>query len=434
MSITEKIKADLKNKIQRNLDSTYITRVLNILGLRPILSTYGSTFASESDKFLNTASISSLKKAYSGKHPVAYGSLFLPYEMIHALGLVPFLPEVMAGFTGGLGIADRTLKEASSKWYTPDLCTFHRSASGSVEMGLFPNPDFLICTNLACDAAQKTFYIDAARYGIEDNYYLIDVPYKKNEQNIKYLEKQLENICGKISEKTGKKLDMDKFKETIELSNKFRHWAIKAGEARKELKYYPKNFNGLNFILPFHGLAGTEDAVKVYKSMYEELKRFLEIQKQADNKVKNRVKKILWLHLKPYYKNDIFTLLEKNKYIVAFEEISYVYWPQLDPGKPFKSLAEKMLSHPLNGSIDNRIDAILDMARSYSIDGAILFAHWGCRHSNGGARIIKDSLKKQGIPLLVLDGDCLNKNNSSAGQIATRLQGFMEIVDAGNCF
>lgn len=30
--------------------------------------------------------------------------------------------------------------------------------------------------------------------------------------------------------------------------------------------------------------------------------------------------------------------------VLAFEEMSHVYWPVLDPNEPFKSLARKMLS------------------------------------------------------------------------------------------
>jgi benzoyl-CoA reductase/2-hydroxyglutaryl-CoA dehydratase subunit BcrC/BadD/HgdB len=89
-----------------------------------------------------------------------------------------------------------------------------------------------------------------------------------------------------------------------------------------------------------------------------------------------------------------------------------------------------MLSHPLNGSVENRMTAILEMVSSYKIDGVILFAHWGCRHSNGSARIIKDTLRNNNVSTLILDGDCLNKNNSSEGQILTRIQGFMEIINS----
>ena len=143
-----------------------------------------------------------------------------------------------------------------------------------------------------------------------------------------------------------------------------------------------------------------------------------------------KTKRILWLHLKPYYKNNIFEILENNNCRVVFEEISQVYWPELDGEKPFESLALKMLSHPLNGSVENRMAAILEMVRSYRIDGVILFAHWGCRHSNGSARIIKDTLRNNNVSTLILDGDCLDKNNSSEGQILTRIQGFMEIINS----
>jgi len=164
--------------------------------------------------------------------------------------------------------------------------------------------------------------------------------------------------------------------------------------------------------------------------MYIELKKYLAKQLNKNHDKKNLPKKILWLHLKPYYRSEVFDILNKENCIVAFEEINYVYWPRLDPSKPFESLAIKMLSHFLGGKIDNRVNMILKLAGEYNIDGVILFAHWGCRQSNGGARIIKDSLNKLGIPTLVLDGDCVDRNNSSQGQVKTRMQGFLEILNS----
>src|SRR4030065_1792496 len=219
MGFADNIKETLKIKIQENLSRDYLEKILGIVGSWPVLPVYGMTFASESDKYLNIATIKNIKKAYSKKYPFSYGSIFLPYELLHSLDLVPFLPEVMAGFTAGIGIADKTLKEASVRWCTPDLCTLHRSASGAVELNLFPLPQFLICSSLACDAAQKTFYTDAKKYNVEDNFYLIDVPYKKTTDSIKYLASQLEDIGASISKKMGKQLDINKFRDTLRLSN-----------------------------------------------------------------------------------------------------------------------------------------------------------------------------------------------------------------------
>lgn len=425
------IKDRLKTGIQKNLNQKYIKRLLGIIAKKPILYTYGSTFSSVSDKYLNIFTIESLRDAYSdNSHPVGFGSLFVPYEMLHALEITPFPPEVMAGFTAGLGIASQTIKQSASNWYSQDLCTFHRSASGALELDVFPKPDFILATNLACDAAQKSFYIYSKKYGIEKNFYLIDVPYHYSKESLQYLTGQLKNIYMDISSKTGREPDYSKFREIISLSNEFRNWAVKVNDLRKDLTEYPPYFNALNYILPFHVLPGTEKAVTLYKHMYRELKKYLAIQQGKNGSKGNLPKRILWLHLKPYYKSEIFDILKKENCIVVFEEINYVYWPELDPLKPFESLAKKMLSHFLGGKIDNRVKVILDIAREYKIDGAVLFSHWGCRQSNGGARIIKDSLKKLGIPTLVIDGDCVDRNNSSHGQIKTRMQGFLEILNS----
>lgn len=429
------VKDRLKNDIQRNLNRRYIKRLLGIISVKPLLYAYGKTFPSAADKYLNIFTIESLKKAYSDNiSPVGYGSLFLPYEMFHAMGITPFLPEVMAGFTASLGLTPQTLKKASSGWYSQDLCTFHRSASGAVEMDLFPEPDFIITTNLACDAAQKSFYIDSIKYNIENNFYMVDVPYYQSKESLLYLTRQIEKICNDICAKMGKKPDMTKFREVISLSNEFRSWAIKVNNLRKALADYPPFYSGLNFILPFHGLAGTKEAVILYRQMYREFRDCLDKKITGTGKKpeddKDSIKRILWLHLKPYYGSEIFDILSSENFRVVFEEINYVYWPELDPDKPFESLARKMLSHFLSGSIDRRINVALKAARDYKVNGAILFSHWGCRQSNGGARIIKDSLKKINIPTLILDGDCVDRNNSSQGQVKTRLQGFVEILNS----
>ncbi len=424
------VREKIKTNIQRNLDQKYLKRLLGIIARKPVLYAYGSTFSSISNKYLNIFSIGSIRDTYNGKKPVGFGSLFLPYELFHATGISPFLPEIIGGFTAGLGIADQTLKKASSSWYSQDLCTFHRSASGAVEMDLFPEPSFIICTNLACDAAQKSFYHYAANYGIEKNYCLIDVPYNNNPRSIEYLAGQLKRLAENIAGAAGKKIDMDKFARTLKLSNEFRKWALKVNNIRKKLLDYPPDFNGLNFILPFHGLIGTEEAVKLYKNVYLELSGLLSKQKEDPDTNKNSPKRILWMHLKPYYKNEIFELIDSGNCKVVFEEINNVYWPRLDPEKPFESLALKMLSHPLTGKASNRTAALGRMADDYNIDGAVLFTHWGCRQSNGSARIIKDYFKERAVPVLVLDGDCVDKSNSAAGQIKTRLQGYMEILNS----
>lgn len=419
------IKQNLINNIQNNLDIKSIRKILGLISNPFVFSLYGLSFKSSSDKYLNKYSLSYMREVYCGRHPIAYGSLFIPYEILNSLNLKLVLPEVMGGFTAGLGITGKTLSCAANNWYSPDLCTFHRSASGAANMNLFPKPDFIVCSNLACDAACKSFEEMAYKFKIQDRFYLIDIPYQENDISVNYLARQIENIFFDIAEKSGLKPDIENLEKTIVYSNQLRKHLLGVNKIREKLFDYPQYYNGLSYILPLFGLAGTRQAATLYKIMEEELGRKLARQHQ-----KRKMKKILWMHLKPYFANDVFNILEANGCRVVCEEITNVFWEEMDPGKPFESLAKKMLSNPLRGSGKNRVSTILSMAEKYEVDAAVLFSHWGCRQSNGLARILKDKLSEKRIPLLVLDGDCVDKNNFSSGQLKTRLEGFAEIINS----
>src|SRR5680860_200321 len=125
MEIPSIKKVIIKN-IQENLDSQTIKKILKMVSFGPVLALYGSSIKSEVDRYLNIYTLKYLNEVYSGKFPIAYGSLFLPYELIIGLGLKPFLPEIMSGLTAGIGVSKKTIKAASDSWYSNDLCTFHR--------------------------------------------------------------------------------------------------------------------------------------------------------------------------------------------------------------------------------------------------------------------------------------------------------------------
>ena len=70
------------------------------------------------------------------------------------------------------------------------------------------------------------------------------------------------------------------------------------------------------------------------------------------------------------------------------------------------------------------------MARQHQVDGAVHFSHWGCRQSTDALRVVAEALQAEGVPLLVLDGDCVDARSYSDGQYRTRLEGFVEMLAA----
>nr|MBP8990252.1 2-hydroxyacyl-CoA dehydratase [Clostridia bacterium] len=55
--------------------------------------------------------------------------------------------------------------------------------------------------------------------------------------------------------------------------------------------------------------------------------------------------------------------------------------------------------------------------------------HWGCKNTLGSSRLIKQALEESGLLTLVLDGDGCDPANNSDGQMATRLDAFLELLE-----
>ena len=82
-----------------------------------------------------------------------------------------------------------------------------------------------------------------------------------------------------------------------------------------------------------------------------------------------------------------------------------------------------------NGPVQNRIDRSLQMCEEQEIDGVVYFCHWGCKQTLAAAQNVKSQLEEKGYPVLILDGDGCDRGNSSNGQISTRMQAFVEMLE-----
>jgi benzoyl-CoA reductase/2-hydroxyglutaryl-CoA dehydratase subunit BcrC/BadD/HgdB len=70
------------------------------------------------------------------------------------------------------------------------------------------------------------------------------------------------------------------------------------------------------------------------------------------------------------------------------------------------------------------------MAGQLKADAVVYFCHWGCKQTLGNARLMQDILAAEGIPVLVLDGDGCDRKNINDGQMVTRMQAFLEMLES----
>ncbi|MPN56957.1 hypothetical protein SDC9_204651 [bioreactor metagenome] len=110
-------------------------------------------------------------------------------------------------------------------------------------------------------------------------------------------------------------------------------------------------------------------------------------------------------------------------------DMSYEGLAPMDPDRPYESMAARMVYSGFNGSAEHRVKAAIRTARTVGADGVVYFCHWGCKATLGAAQMVKQSLEAAGFPTLILDGDGCDPRNSSDGQVSTRLDAFLELLE-----
>lgn len=428
-----RLKETLAGQLKKRLTRRTIKAALIAITKDPLFRLLKADFSFEALRISSKFSLDLARKAYTRDQPVCLVSLFSPHELFHALGVVPFVSEVVSAMAAALGFSERLLKEAEGRWHSSDTCGFHRCALGADQIELMPLPDFVVSPSYLCDGISKTLYGISSAHRCE--FFPIDIPYYFNDESAYYLASQLKRMSTAIAYKTGQKLDFGRLKEALKLSNATRREMLAVNRLRRDLNLSPKDFNGLSLILPFYTAIGTEAGLQIYETLHHELEA-----KKANRSITEesgspqKPLRLLWLHLLPYYQNDILeTITRDHRAHLVFEEINYVFWEELDPERPFLSLARKMLSHQWNGPLTRRLEVLKKLALDFRIDGAIHFSHWGCRQSNGAVPIIQDHLAQINVPLLSLEGDCVDDRNYMKGQSNTRIESFLEILEANRC-
>ncbi len=365
---------------------------------------------------------------YAYKNGAIWTSLFVPSEIIFAMGLRPFSVEVAAALFAKFGRSSQALAEADLTAIPTDVCSFHRAALGQASTGIYPPPKLLAGTTTICDSNLKTIKICESITGKKS--IILDVPYDLNEDSVKYLAGQLINLTKCLEEISGKKMKKESLAEAIELSNKARERMIEVNQARKDPLSPLEGHNALGFMVPSHLLIGSKYSVDFYTALLEEIRETINLRKKNGEKEERKIK-ILWLELKPYFKADLFDKIESAQNTkIVFEEINHVYWDELNSDNPYESLARKLISNHNNGPLEKRLEVIKTLAKDYNVDGIIAYSTWGCRRNNAAIPTIKKELNREGYPLLSLDGDCVDDGNYMSGQIATRIEGFLEMLGA----
>lgn len=372
----------------------------------------------QSKQYLADICMDFMLKSFVHPENAAMTSIFMPCELLQAFDIPTMCAEMFSTYMNGAYSERAFIEAAENAGISETYCSYHKVVMGGAITGVLPPTKLIVNTSMVCDANNLTFRA-LSHYGGAPQYY-VDVPYEQSEESVQYVMKQLKELTIALQELTKRKLDADRLKMIVSRS------AETTENLRKTIPYRRERYLGTTLTselyetLMVHNALGTEEALR-YSQM---------LLKDYQNAPENDGLRILWMHSNPFWQKCVKDLLNENpdRRIVA-TELGYDNWYEYDPSDPYHYMAERLVYNPYNGPCDVRIHAAREMAEKTNADGIVCFCHWGCKETCGASVRIKRELEEAGYPVLILNGDGVDRSNGSDGQTSTRLGAFLEMLE-----
>jgi benzoyl-CoA reductase/2-hydroxyglutaryl-CoA dehydratase subunit BcrC/BadD/HgdB len=350
----------------------------------------------------------------------------VPKEMFYMLGIDMLYMEQVAVLATMSSMHREMVGKARAIVPSSTYCSIHQATLGAIESHYFPLPDVFVSPSFACEEAVVLPSYLSKKYNKPVFY--IDCPHCMDESAEKYLADQLHRCVLQLTDFFKIELKPERIEETIVHANRARKWWLKYQTLRPRLK---KNILGMNLPTIMYGLLiqskfGLPQTVEIAKKLYLDLKKEVE-----DPEAKGvDSPRILWLHMLPLHTASLLTLLKNLNLNIAADEYSQITWDEMDPADPWRSLARKYMQAIAYGSIEKRLKFLDKTIAGNEIDAVIELCHPGCKPVSGQSLLVANYLKSKNIPHLSIEADLIDPDNFSIQQIRTRIEAFVEMLDA----
>lgn len=161
--------------------------------------------------------------------------------------------------------------------------------------------------------------------------YIIDIPYEYSKDGEEYVASQLYEMVEMIQDIMNVKLDEAKLKKVLHNENLSRKYQLKY---MKELsiRYFPNTLTHEMYkLFTSHIAMGRLETLEFYKKIYEDILTY----------DKCECKKLLWVHLLPFYQETLKKYFNNNKEMQLLAcDLSFDYLEEMDVKNPYNAIAK----------------------------------------------------------------------------------------------
>ncbi len=375
------------------------------------------------------------RRELAGEKPVAYVTSGAPVEILRALDVLTVYPENYGALCGARKASVSLCELAEADGYPADLCSYARGHLGAsmhpdgAPLNGLPKPDMLVCCNNICGTVIQWYEALADHYHCP--LFILDVPFQRRpeqeEHIIAYVAAQIEALISWSEEQVGRKLDVDRLMETLELSRK----AIALWSEIRDLgAHRPSPLNAPDLFLamaPIVVLRGTQTAVDFYRSMKTEVE-----ERVADGvaAVPGERIRLLWDNIAIWYQLFRFYRLFANEGACFVVDTYTNSWStELELDEPIMGLARAYAAPFINLNLTTRSRVVSDLAHRFDVDGMVMHANRSCKPFSLTQPDLRDMLRDEmGLPTLILEADMANSRLFNQGAIRERVSAFLEML------
>jgi len=369
-------------------------------------------FREYNQAFPKTKEILELKK--QGKKIFGWLCTYVPEEIIHAAGVLPLR---ITGYGQELELED------GNAYMYINNCSFSRSC---LQMGLRNEYDYLdgIVAGSTCDGARRLF--DVWSHYIETPFHhILTVPRKYTERAHKLYYEEVLQFKKLLEEPLGTTITDESLLNSVHLYNESRELLKKLYEMRK---------------LDNPPITGAETMEVLNASIHMPKELFNTYLKQLIDElntsgIKHSSRARLMVTGSVMNNPEFIKSMEDLGALVVTDELctSTRYWSDpvvLDDRPLLEAISRRYLNNfPCARMVpsDGRFDRIIQLAKDYKVDGVVSQIIRYCVPYAHDLPLITSRLKKIGVPTLSLD---VEYGTSGSGQIRTRVQAFLEMLEA----
>lgn len=369
----------------------------------------------------------------NGKKLIFFGGP-VPVDIIYAFDCVPFYMNMLpTRLSTTPGLTGRFIDE-TEKYAAPSMCAMNKTEVGILLCDQFGvEPDAFVWGSAPCDSTRIAYPNFEAKFKCPS--FTIDVPFRRDDRGLEYLAAQIEKFISFMEELTGKKLDYEKLKYRMDLSNQSCALLKQCADLRKITPCpLPSRMLVLNELAS--PMSPTQELVDMFKSQLETGQMMIDLEMgPCPNGEKHRcvlLQNMLWSNI-----GTMDWLEREYDTVTVMDGFGYKdsdhYDDLNDRHLCMKQMGLKMINTPMvhgaGGPAERFIEMVDGIMEDFKADVSIFMGHVGCKHTWAISKMVTDMIQdKYGIPTLYIDVDSLDGRYKSTEDIRSQVGEYMDTV------